>query len=63
MPFRKIKEPWGVHTIEACRDPEHYPPTAIVLEPGYYEHSCPTCGYIQHVRVPPKPTMEDTYVR
>lgn len=27
-----------------CQDPEHKPPGMIVLEPGMYEHICPTCG-------------------
>jgi hypothetical protein len=28
-----------------CLNPEHNPPSLIVLEPGTYEHICPSCGY------------------
>jgi hypothetical protein len=27
-----------------CFDPEHNPPSHIVLEPGTWEHTCPGCG-------------------
>lgn len=27
-----------------CMHPEHNPPTHIVLEPGHYEYTCPSCG-------------------
>lgn len=26
-----------------CRNPEHQPPGMIVLENGWYEHTCPAC--------------------
>jgi hypothetical protein len=29
---------------EPCLDPEHNPPAMIVLEPGIYEHTCPSCN-------------------
>ena len=37
--MKKIKEPEKV-----CLNPEHNPPTHIVLSPGTYEHVCPGCG-------------------
>ena len=27
-----------------CSHPEHDPPSHIVLEPGTYKHTCPSCG-------------------
>ncbi len=43
MPFKKIApvESWMTPT---CRDPEHFPPRMIVLEPGKYKYTCPACG-------------------
>lgn len=32
---------------KGCKDTEHNPPQMIVLEPGTYEHECPSCGNIQ----------------
>lgn len=38
MPTRKI------HDLERiCLDRDHAPPMHISLEPGVYEHECPTC--------------------
>lgn len=31
-------------TPETCLNPEHNPPSHIVLVPGIYEHTCPDCG-------------------
>lgn len=28
-----------------CLNPEHNPPSMIVLSPGTYQHTCPGCGY------------------
>lgn len=39
MPTRKIAD-----IPEACRHPEHNPPSHQVFEPGVYEHVCPACG-------------------
>lgn len=39
MPLRKIAD-----LPQPCRNPDHDPPTMIVLEPGVYEHTCPGCG-------------------
>lgn len=39
MPLRKLRE----GTDRYCRDPEHAPPQHIVLEPGLWEHECPSC--------------------
>lgn len=27
-----------------CMSPEHNPPNMIVLPPGVYRHTCPSCG-------------------
>jgi hypothetical protein len=40
-----------------CRHPEHNPPQFIYLEPGIYEHTCPGCGAVATVVIPPKPTL------
>jgi hypothetical protein len=37
--LRKIKD-----AKTPCLDPEHKPPSHIVLDPGTYEYSCPSCG-------------------
>lgn len=46
--FIKIKDYENKH----CLDPEHNPPTMIVLEPGLYEYTCPSCGHVTVVNVP-----------
>jgi hypothetical protein len=28
-----------------CLNPEHNPPSMIVLQPGIYQHICPGCGH------------------
>lgn len=35
-----------------CLSPEHNPPGMIVLEPGVYRHTCPSCGYTFEFTVP-----------
>lgn len=40
-----------------CLHQSHDPPTMIVLQPGSYEHKCPSCGHVTIVRVPPKPSL------
>jgi hypothetical protein len=42
MPLRKIDDlaPWTDRVI--CIHPEHNPPSMMVLEPGVYEHTCPS---------------------
>lgn len=35
-----------------CQHPEHNPPSMIVLEPGIYEYTCPSCGAIGIFQVP-----------
>lgn len=37
---------------ERCRHIEHDPPGFIVLEPGTYEHLCPSCGHKTVFTVP-----------
>ncbi len=34
-----------------CYNPEHQPPSHIVLEPGTYKHTCPGCGKFQYLTV------------
>lgn len=41
MPIKKIKD---ISSKDYCRHPEHNPPNMIVLPPGVYEHTCPSCG-------------------
>ena len=48
----------GGYTEEKiCRNPEHNPPSMVVLPEGHYEHTCPSCGNVQNFTVGPKPTM------
>ena len=35
-----------------CMSPEHNPPSHIVLEPGDYEYTCPSCGRVVNFSVP-----------
>ena len=42
---------------KTCRSREHNPANMIVRKPGYYEHTCPSCGNIQNFTVPPNPTL------
>lgn len=54
MSFRKIdppNNPWSPPQ-EFCKDPAHNPPTMIVLEPGEWEWTCPSCGQTQIIYVP-----------
>lgn len=36
---------------QRCKDPEHDFPNMIVLPPGRWEHTCPTCKLKQTVYV------------
>lgn len=48
--FRKIED---FSTKEnKCLNPEHNPPGHIVLEPGKYEYTCPSCGKTVVINVP-----------
>lgn len=29
-----------------CLSPSHNPPSHIVLPPGTYRHTCPSCGHV-----------------
>lgn len=51
MPIRKITNEDGIWTQAPCRDSDHNPPTMIVLEPGLYEHTCPSCKKKTHFRI------------
>ncbi len=39
--LKKISEP-----KRPCLSPTHNPPSMIVLSPGTYEHTCPSCGHV-----------------
>ncbi len=43
MALRRLSEPVRV-PVARCQHPEHEPPTMVVLEPGTWEHTCPSCG-------------------
>lgn len=43
--------------VKICRNPEHNPPTMVVLPEGQYEHTCPSCGNVQNFTVGPKPML------
>lgn len=42
--LEKLNDGWRHNAHNTCQDPEHNPPTMIVLEPGTYRHTCPGCG-------------------
>ncbi len=47
-------EAWAVTSPVArprCTDPQHNPPTMIVLPPGKHEWECPACHHTQVVIV------------
>jgi hypothetical protein len=62
MPLRKISEP---SRRERCLSPEHNPPNMIVLQPGTYEHTCPSCGHATVFTIPliicSAPPVRETY--
>lgn len=39
-------------TSTQCPDPEHLPPSHIVLKAGKHTYQCPSCGHITIVNVP-----------
>lgn len=49
MPFIKHEKP---KKEEICLNPEHNPPSHIVLEPGKHTYQCPACGKITKFEVP-----------
>lgn len=53
MPTRKIAD---LKCKVPCADPDHDPPSMMVLPDGLWEHECPTCGHRQVFRVS-KPTL------
>lgn len=59
MPLRKVddKESWIKKPEDTCRHPEHDPPNMIVLDPGAYEYTCPSCGKVTRFYVPQGPRM------
>lgn len=59
MPTRRIDddEPW--HELgKPCRDPNHFPASLLVLDPGNYEQVCPGCGRITYFTIPERPWLE-----
>jgi hypothetical protein len=45
--FRKIKD-----APKPCLNPQHNPPSHIVLSPGTHEYTCPGCGAKSIITVP-----------
>jgi hypothetical protein len=61
MPIKKIDDgPEWTFVYNKCPDPDHIPPTMMVLEPGTYQHNCPTCGVMTTIIVPRKPVVDKT---
>lgn len=59
MPFvNETPKPWLPWRQEPCRSTEHYPPAAIVLEPGPHTWQCPECGQKNAFQVPPRPMLQ-----
>lgn len=53
IPFVEFKPIRG-HYPKGCNDPEHNPPSMIVLKPGTHIYECPKCGQRQVVQIPEK---------
>lgn len=47
MPFVKHENIKESICKNACKDPEHNPPSMIVLKPGIHHYECPSCKNIQ----------------
>ncbi len=54
--YGDLKRKGGLKKIadapKPCFDSEHNPPSHIVLEPGKYEYTCPSCGKVTIFTVP-----------
>jgi hypothetical protein len=46
--FKKVED----YATKSCLHPSHNPPGYIVLKPGLYEYTCPSCGKITMVSSP-----------
>ena len=57
--FGKIDD--GKTYLKKCNHPEHDPPGFIVLQPGTYEYTCPGCGAVRIVGVPPHPSLNANF--
>jgi hypothetical protein len=55
MPTERVDDDW--EPPSPCYDPDHAPATMIVLKPGLYKHTCPSCGRVITFRVPKKGTL------
>lgn len=49
--MKQIKK-YTKENFPLCSNPEHNPPSHIVLDPGIYEHTCPSCGKTEQFEVP-----------
>jgi predicted RNA-binding Zn-ribbon protein involved in translation (DUF1610 family) len=47
--FKKIKD---YSPEDKCMSTEHNPPAHIVLQPGEYEYTCPSCGKTVKINIP-----------
>ncbi len=52
MPFKPVDKSSPKWAEKRCTNPEHNPPTMIVLPPGSHVWVCPACGHEQTVYVP-----------
>ncbi len=50
MPFIE-HIPLPLKKEDSCQNPEHNPPTMIVLPAGQHTYQCPECGKIQTLTV------------
>lgn len=50
--IRDLQPEWGQPRPEPCLSPDHEFPSMVVLEPGVWEHECPSCGRKTTVTVP-----------
>lgn len=58
MPIKKIVDFSDYKQVYSnCKDPDHNPPSYISLEPGVYEHTCPSCYVTSIINVPLNPSL------
>lgn len=52
MPIRKLETRSVIAVVPLCTDQDHNPPKHLLLEPGFYEHTCPRCSRVTLFEVP-----------
>lgn len=63
MTLRRLPDHEGewLYELSPCRHPEHTPPSHVVLQPGRYEHRCPSCHRSTVFTVPQGPIIKSAH--